>query len=163
MYPFPPPSFETLFDSLGLGSSASRLSSDWESTRLKSELSPVQIREAASSYWLVDDRQGQRCPAIPILLVRFQPVTGRTRSRPAFCNSRYGSGEPSSYGTRGRRDFNDYYRTQYVVKIPRTARTLRHETGAVHHSPANDASSPHSSAKVRTVRFFPSLLSCVSR
>ncbi len=31
---------------------ARRLSSDWESTRLKIELSPVQIREAAFSYEL---------------------------------------------------------------------------------------------------------------
>ncbi len=32
----------------GVDSNARRLSSDWESTRLKIELSPVQIREAAS-------------------------------------------------------------------------------------------------------------------
>ena len=44
-----PPAFETLFDSLRVRSGARRLSSDWESTRLKIELSPVQIREAAYS------------------------------------------------------------------------------------------------------------------
>jgi hypothetical protein len=41
--------FETLFDSLRVVENAGRLSSDWESTRLKIELSPVQIREAAFS------------------------------------------------------------------------------------------------------------------
>jgi hypothetical protein len=41
-----PPS-ETLFDGLRVVENAGRLSSDWESTRLKIELSPVQIREAA--------------------------------------------------------------------------------------------------------------------
>ena len=44
---FPVPSFEILFTSITLGSGARRLSSAWESTRLKIELSPVQIGEAA--------------------------------------------------------------------------------------------------------------------
>ena len=39
-----------LFFTLVIDWSARRLSSDWESTRLKIELSPVQIREAAFSY-----------------------------------------------------------------------------------------------------------------
>ena len=41
--------FETLFDTVGVRKRAGRLSSDWESTRLKIELSPVQIGEAAYS------------------------------------------------------------------------------------------------------------------
>ena len=49
------PAFETLFDSLRVVGNAGRLSSDWESTRLKIELSPVQIREAA--YSETDDRE----------------------------------------------------------------------------------------------------------
>jgi hypothetical protein len=47
--PVPAPAFETLFDSVGVIARAGRLSSDWESTRLKIELSPVQIGEAAFS------------------------------------------------------------------------------------------------------------------
>ena len=43
------PSFEILFSAMTLGSGARRLSSAWESTRLKIELSPVQIGEAAFS------------------------------------------------------------------------------------------------------------------
>ena len=39
--------FEILFHPVPIRSHASRLSSDWESTRLKIELSPVQIREVA--------------------------------------------------------------------------------------------------------------------
>ena len=42
-----PPPFEILLSRIGIGPHASRLSSDWESTRLKIELSPVQIGEAA--------------------------------------------------------------------------------------------------------------------
>ena len=41
------PAFEMLFSTLVIAWSTRRLSSDWESTRLKIELSPVQIREAA--------------------------------------------------------------------------------------------------------------------
>ena len=41
--------FETLFSATAVAPSARRLSSDWESTRLKIELSPVQIGEAAYS------------------------------------------------------------------------------------------------------------------
>ena len=44
-----PPPFEILLSRIGIGPHASRLSSDWESTRLKIELSPVQIGEAAYS------------------------------------------------------------------------------------------------------------------
>ena len=43
------PPFEILLSRIGIGAHASRLSSDWESTRLKIELSPVQIGEAAFS------------------------------------------------------------------------------------------------------------------
>ncbi len=46
-----PTAIEILFDTLAFDTSARRLSSDWESTRLKIELSPVQIREAAYFCW----------------------------------------------------------------------------------------------------------------
>ena len=49
LVPSPAPPFETLFDAVGVRKRAGRLSSDWESTRLKIELSPVQIGEAAFS------------------------------------------------------------------------------------------------------------------
>ena len=42
-----PSGIETLFYILSVDQNACRLSSDWESTRLKIELSPVQIGEAA--------------------------------------------------------------------------------------------------------------------
>ncbi len=63
-----------------------RLSSDWESTRLKIELSPVQIREAAYSYGsLCINRTavdfGSVTPAIP---ERFEPAHERTLRWQAF-------------------------------------------------------------------------------
>ena len=47
-----PSGIETLFDILSVNRDTRRLSSDWESTRLKIELSPVQIGEAAFHFLL---------------------------------------------------------------------------------------------------------------
>jgi len=51
---------------------------------------------------LVGDRQHPSRPAIPVRLVRFQPVTWRTPSRMAVCDYRNVSGKLEIFGPRAR-------------------------------------------------------------
>ena len=73
-----PPPFEILLSRFGLGRDASRLSSDWESTRLKIELSPVQIREAAYSETATTN--GASGPSKKRRRPRFEPGESQARN-----------------------------------------------------------------------------------
>ena len=70
------PPFETLFDAVGVRRRAGRLSSDWESTRLKIELSPVQIGEAAFSCDRREQWKCSRADSNPEVAAASQPGLG---------------------------------------------------------------------------------------